>query len=146
MPSCSLVRRPGHPHAIRRRFAPLLPWLFLPLPLGEGAVKGLVQYPDSSLTLTLSRQERSKEPNAEDSTRQWLGGARNLWRNYSAWYVAFGAAQVHAAEPTLLRASIAKSGPVLVGEHVTMIVELLTATTFASAPIFELPKESLEPY
>jgi hypothetical protein len=36
--------------------------------------------------------------------------------------------------------SVAKPGPVLVGEHVTIIVELLTATTFASAPVFEFPK------
>ena len=56
------------------------------------------------------------------------------------WDIAYGAAHVHAAEPALLRASVAQPGPVLVGEHVTIIVELLTVTTFASAPIFELPK------
>jgi hypothetical protein len=38
----------------------------------------------------------------------------------------------------LLRASLAKPGPVLVGERVPITVELLTATTFASAPVFEL--------
>jgi hypothetical protein len=54
--------------------------------------------------------------------------------------LAYSAAQVYAAEPALLRASVAKPGPVLVGEHVTMIVELLTVTTFASTPVFELPK------
>ncbi|MGH8067602.1 MAG: hypothetical protein ACRERE_20695 [Candidatus Entotheonellia bacterium] len=56
------------------------------------------------------------------------------------WYIAYSAAQVHAAEPALLRASVAKPGPVLVGEHVTISVELLTVTTFASAPVFEFPK------
>jgi hypothetical protein len=55
-------------------------------------------------------------------------------------FSAYSVAQAHAAEPALLRASVAKPGPVLVGEHVTIIVELLTVTTFASAPAFEFPK------
>jgi hypothetical protein len=54
--------------------------------------------------------------------------------------VAYGTASLHTAEPVLIRASVAKADHVLVGEHVTVIVELLTVTTFASAPIFELPK------
>jgi hypothetical protein len=53
--------------------------------------------------------------------------------------VACGTAHIHAAEPVLLRASLAKPGPALVGERVTIRVELLTTTTFASAPVFELP-------
>ena len=36
-----------------------------------------------------------------------------------------------AAEPALLRASLAEPGPVVVGEHVAIIVELLTTTTFS---------------
>jgi hypothetical protein len=55
-------------------------------------------------------------------------------------FSAYSVAEAQAAEPALLRASLAKPGPVLVGEHVTVIVELLTATTFASAPVFEFPK------
>src|ERR687888_657485 len=39
---------------------------------------------------------------------------------------------VHAIEPVLLRASLARPGPVLVGERMTITVELLTVTTFAS--------------
>jgi hypothetical protein len=54
--------------------------------------------------------------------------------------LAYSAAQAYAAEPALLRASVARPGPVLVGEHVTIRVELLTVTTFASAPAFEFPK------
>jgi hypothetical protein len=69
----------------------------------------------------------------------WVGGLRHRRGGYGMWYVVYGAAQAHAAEPALLRASVAKPGPVLVGEHVTIIVELLTATTFASAPAFEFP-------
>ena len=70
----------------------------------------------------------------------WVEGLRHQRSGYGMWGMAYGAAQVHAAEPALLRASVAQPGPVLVGEHVTIIVELLTVTTFASAPIFELPK------
>jgi hypothetical protein len=70
----------------------------------------------------------------------WVGGLRHRRGGYGMWYVAYGAAQAHAAEPALLSASLAKPGPVLVGEHVTIIVELLTTTTFASAPVFEFPK------
>jgi hypothetical protein len=55
------------------------------------------------------------------------------------WYLAYGPSQADAAEPVLLRASLAEPGPVLVGERVTIRVELLTTTTFASAPVFELP-------
>ena len=69
----------------------------------------------------------------------WVEGLRHQRSGYGMWDIAYGTAQVHAAEPALLRASIAQPGPVLVGEHVTLIVELLTVTTFASAPIFELP-------
>ena len=53
-----------------------------------------------------------------------------------------GAVPARGAEPARLRARVDQPGPVLVGEHVTVIVELLTATTFASAPVFELPKIS----
>ena len=53
--------------------------------------------------------------------------------------VACGAEHIHAAEPVLLRASLVKPGPVLVGERGTIRVELLTMTIFASAPVFELP-------
>ena len=83
----------------------------------------------------------------------WERESTGGWRRRTVTYIrticclglaifVHGAAPVHAAEPALLRASIAKPGPVLVGEHVTMIVELLTVTTFASAPVFELPKIS----
>src|SRR5262245_55347929 len=61
-------------------------------------------------------------------------------RPYGTWLMAVGAAPVHAAEPVLIRAGVAKASPVLVGEHVVMIIELLTVTTFASAPMFNLPK------
>jgi hypothetical protein len=53
--------------------------------------------------------------------------------------LACGIENIGAAEPALLRASLAKPGPVLVGERLTIRVELLTTTTFASAPVFELP-------
>jgi len=69
----------------------------------------------------------------------WVGWHRWLSVN-GIWDIAYGVAQVHAAAPVLVRASVAKPGPVLVGEHATLIVELLTVTTFASAPVFELPK------
>jgi hypothetical protein len=69
----------------------------------------------------------------------WRGWASN-WRSiYSTWYAAFGAAEAGAAESVLLRASLAQLGPVLVGERVPITVDSLTVTTFASAPIFELP-------
>ena len=63
---------------------------------------------------------------------------------HTGWFVlmaivACGAEHLHAAEPVLLRASLAKPGPVLVGERVIIRVELLTTTTFASAPVFDLP-------
>jgi hypothetical protein len=70
----------------------------------------------------------------------WLGRLHHRLGRYGMWYRAFGAAEAQAAEPALLRVSLAKPGPVLVGEHVTIIVELLTTTTFASAPAFEFPK------
>src|SRR5688572_9365003 len=81
----------------------------------------------------------SRVPNTLEG-EGWVGGLRHRRGGYGMWYIAYSAAQAHAAEPALLRASVAKPGPVLVGEHVTMIVELLTATTFASAPVFEFPK------
>jgi hypothetical protein len=56
--------------------------------------------------------------------------------------IVHGAVPARGAEPALLRARVDQPGPVLVGERVTVIVELLTATTFASAPVFELPKIS----
>ncbi len=67
------------------------------------------------------------------------GGLRKLWSIYGSWYLTYGAAPAYAAEPVLLRASLAKPGPVLVGERVTITVELLTVTTFVSAPAFDLP-------
>ena len=63
---------------------------------------------------------------------------RAVWCCFMA-IMAFGAGRLHAAEPVLLRASLAKPGPVLVGERVTIRIELLTTTIFASAPVFELP-------
>jgi hypothetical protein len=63
---------------------------------------------------------------------------RTVWFVLMA-IVACGAEHLHAAEPVLLRASLAKPGLVLVGERVTIRVKLLTTTTFASAPVFELP-------
>jgi predicted CXXCH cytochrome family protein len=53
--------------------------------------------------------------------------------------VACCAEHVHAAPPVLLRTSLDPSGPVMVGERVTIRVDLLTTTMFASAPVFELP-------
>jgi len=38
-----------------------------------------------------------------------------------------------------MRSSLAKSGPVWVGQRVTIKVELLTTTFFAGAPVFQLP-------
>jgi hypothetical protein len=81
----------------------------------------------------------SRVPNTLEG-EGWVGGLRHRRGGYGMWYIAYSAAQAHAAGPALLRASVAKPGPVLVGEHVTIIVELLTATTFASAPVFEFPK------
>jgi hypothetical protein len=63
---------------------------------------------------------------------------RTVWFVLMA-IVACCAEHLHAAEPVLLRASLAKPGPVLVGERVTIRIELLTTTTFASPPVFELP-------
>jgi hypothetical protein len=67
------------------------------------------------------------------------GWAPDWWSIYGTWYAAFGAAEAGAAESVLLRASLAQPRPVLVGERVPIMAELLTATTFASAPVFELP-------
>jgi hypothetical protein len=53
--------------------------------------------------------------------------------------LAYGATPVHAAEPVLLHASLVQPGPVVVSERVKITVELLTLTTFASAPVFDLP-------
>jgi hypothetical protein len=47
--------------------------------------------------------------------------------------------QVYAAEPVLMRSSLAKPGPAWVGQRVALQVELLTTTFFASAPAFQLP-------
>jgi hypothetical protein len=63
---------------------------------------------------------------------------RTVWFVLMA-IVACCAEHLHAAAPVLLRASLAKPGLVLVGERVTIRVKLLTTTTFASAPVFELP-------
>jgi hypothetical protein len=104
---------------------------------GPGAVSRLIRHANP---LPAGEGIRKLTQRTPLGGKSWLGRARKLWLIYSNWSVAYGAAQLHAAEPTLLRASIAKPGPVIVGEHMTMIVELLTATTFANAPIFELPK------
>jgi hypothetical protein len=44
-----------------------------------------------------------------------------------------------AADPALMRTHLEAPDPLWVGERVTMVVELLTATTFASAATFDLP-------
>src|SRR5882724_1443893 len=54
-------------------------------------------------------------------------------------FLAFLVGSVSAAEPVLMRSSLAKSGPVWVGQRVTIKVELLTTTFFAGAPVFQLP-------
>ena len=46
---------------------------------------------------------------------------------------------VYAAEPALIRSSLAKPGPVWVGQRVAITVELLTTTFFSGAPVFQLP-------
>ncbi len=51
-----------------------------------------------------------------------------------------GATRAMAADPALLRATVAPTAPVWVGQRAPIDVTLLTAGTFAGAPVFELPR------
>jgi hypothetical protein len=105
---CAVISPPPEPSAVKVE--------------GSCCVPMLIQY--------LSRSSLAGEG--------WVGESPSRWSGDGTWYIALGAAQASAAEPVLLRASLAKPGPVLVGERVTITVELLTMTTFASAQVFEL--------
>ena len=54
--------------------------------------------------------------------------------------VVLAASKVLAADPVQLRARVRSEGPVWVGQRAPIEIDLLTPTTFASAPVFELPE------
>jgi hypothetical protein len=54
--------------------------------------------------------------------------------------VLLAAASVFAADPVQLRARVRSEGPVWVGQRAPIEIDLLTPTTFASSPVFELPE------
>ena len=54
--------------------------------------------------------------------------------------VVLAASSVLAADPVQLRARVRSEGPVWVGQRAPIEIDLLTPTTFASAPVFELPE------
>jgi hypothetical protein len=54
--------------------------------------------------------------------------------------VLVAASSVLAADPVQLRARVRSEGPVWVGQRARIEIDLLTPTTFASSPVFELPE------
>jgi hypothetical protein len=105
--ACFVVRAIVMPYAAIS--PPLLPTAFSPSPSGEGqgheAGPVFPLIPDAN-PLPSGEITRNLTQKTPLGGKIWLGGARGLWRIYAAWYVAYGAAQVSAAEPTLLRPAI----------------------------------------
>lgn len=59
----------------------------------------------------------------------------------TAFAVALVVARLaHGADPALLRAHLAGTDPVWVGQRATVVLELLVSTTFAGAPGLDLPR------